>query len=61
MTRIQKLEKKVFLIVISVLKNHICDLIQQVELSDFKDENGMALKNNKAYLELKADVEGFNE
>lgn len=30
----------------------VSDLVKQIEKSNFKDENGYCLKNNKCYLDL---------
>lgn len=35
------------------MKELIKKLIEQIEMSDFKDENGMSLKNNKSYNDIK--------
>ena len=35
------------------LEDGIKQLIKQVEMAEFTDENGHALKNNKAYIDLK--------
>lgn len=42
------------------MKKLIKNLIEQIEMANFKDENGMSLKNNKAYAELKEATEKPN-
>ena len=46
--------------VCSLLRN-VSDLMKQIDMAEFQDENGHFLKMNKAYISLNRQIEEFKK